>query len=234
MVAANYSRAYALVRKYEGGNDDDPHDPGGRTSRGIIQSEYDRYRAAIGQPKKDVWTASEDEIASIYRSGYWDKQHCDQIQSGVDIVVWDAGVNSGVAQSAKWAQRGANAQGKALTVDGKLGPATIEALNACEPVALINSMCDQRLAMLKGLPTWGRYGKGWTSRVVDLRKAALALAGKPSSPSEGKGLSIRDLQAALNVFGYGLTADGKLGPKTDAALNDFEKRLAAFKAARAA
>lgn len=202
MVAENYSRAYALVRKYEGGNDDDPHDPGGRTSRGIIQREYDRYRALIGQPARDVWTATEDEVASIYRANYWDKMHCDQIQSGVDVVVWDAGVNSGVGQSAKWAQRAANAQGKNLTVDGDIGPATIAALNACDPVKLINSMCDQRLAMLKGLKTWPRFGRGWTNRVVDLRKAALALASKPDAPVKATSVAA----AAAVAVGAGTAA----------------------------
>ncbi|WP_346656139.1 glycosyl hydrolase 108 family protein [Bradyrhizobium sp. dw_78] len=36
--------------KQEGGNSDDPHDPGGRTHKGIIQREYDKYRRSKGLP----------------------------------------------------------------------------------------------------------------------------------------------------------------------------------------
>lgn len=47
-------------------------------------------------------------------------------------------------------------------------------------------------------------------------------------------LDVDDLQAALNVFGYGLQVDGRYGAKTSAAVASFEARLAAFKAQRAA
>src|SRR5258705_8638798 len=68
----NFDACLKPLLEHEGGNDDDPQDPGGRTSRGIIQSEYDRYRARKGKPKRDVWTADDAEVDEIYQTEYWD------------------------------------------------------------------------------------------------------------------------------------------------------------------
>lgn len=55
----DFQKCLAVTLKFEGGNDDDPRDPGGRTSRGILQREYDRYRDARGLPRGDVWRAAD-------------------------------------------------------------------------------------------------------------------------------------------------------------------------------
>jgi lysozyme family protein len=62
MTAANFSRCLTLVLASEGGNDDDPDDPGGRTSRGITQREYDAYRKTRRNLPSDVWKASQSAI----------------------------------------------------------------------------------------------------------------------------------------------------------------------------
>ena len=41
---SNFDACVALVLASEGFNDDDPRDPGGRTSRGVTQREYDIWR----------------------------------------------------------------------------------------------------------------------------------------------------------------------------------------------
>ena len=63
---ARFDSCLPWILKMEGGNDDDPHDHGGRTSRGVIQREYDAYRREKGEATRDVWTASDAEIADIY------------------------------------------------------------------------------------------------------------------------------------------------------------------------
>ncbi len=50
MVADTFPHALRLVLIDEGGLDDDPHDHGGRTAYGIIQREYDGYRARHNRP----------------------------------------------------------------------------------------------------------------------------------------------------------------------------------------
>jgi lysozyme family protein len=44
--------------------------------------------------------------------------------------------------------------------------------NAADEHVTIDRMCDDRMAFLKGLSTWDRYGNGWTRRVEDVRKTA--------------------------------------------------------------
>ncbi|WP_051356384.1 peptidoglycan-binding protein [Azorhizobium doebereinerae] len=92
----------------------------------------------------------------------------------------------------------------------------------------------------------GKYGADgdWGAGLVSQQCGAMVLLSRlialdPSIQLAPSGevapdMDVEDLQLALNVFGYGLEPDGRYGPKTDAALSNFESRLAAFKARRAA
>ena len=48
-------------------------------------------------------------------------------------------------------------------------------------------------------------------------------SGKPVLMKGSKGNDVKDLQNALNKFGYSLVVDGDFGPKTDSAVRDFQK-----------
>lgn len=180
MTAKNFAAANKRVRVYEGGNVDDPKDPGGRTSRGITQRVYDAYRKSKGLDPRDVFKASETEVNEIYRRQYWDAVKGDQLPSGVDLVVYDGAVNSGPKQSIKWLQAALNArmpEAPPCIVDGALGLVTMEALAADnDHDLLIAEICARRLGFLKRLATWGRFGKGWQARVTNVMKAGQALA----------------------------------------------------------
>ena len=67
MTGSTYDEALRRVRIHEGGNDDDPRDPGGRTSRGIIQSEWtDCVARHPGQRlPADVWKAPDIAVNDI-------------------------------------------------------------------------------------------------------------------------------------------------------------------------
>ena len=116
MVASNFPASLKLVLQSEGGNDDDPADHGGRTSRGIIQREYDAWRQGRSLPTRDVWTATDDEIASIYHDEYW-APFCDDMPTGVDYLYFDMAVNAGPHRAAVMLQRALG-----LTDDGRIGP----------------------------------------------------------------------------------------------------------------
>ncbi len=185
-LGSDFDRCVAIVLKWEGGNDDDPRDPGGRTSRGILQSEWDAWRQTHPGLPEDVWQAPQDQVLSIYKEQYWNALWCDSLPPGVDLVVFDYGVNSGVSRSAKLLQTLVGSD-----VDGEIGPDTIAATAKSEPISLVGQFCDCRLAFLQGLPTWGTFGKGWTNRIVDVRKEALALAAtapQPKAPASDAGI----------------------------------------------
>jgi hypothetical protein len=104
MVASNFKASLALVLQSEGGNDDDPADHGGRTSRGITQREFDAWRAENKNPLMDVWSASQADINAIYREEYWDP-FCDGLPKGLDYLYFDMAVNAGPNRAAILLQR---------------------------------------------------------------------------------------------------------------------------------
>ena len=71
-MESNFKASLDLVLKSEGGNDDDPADHGGRTSRGITQREYDAWRREHHLLTQDVWKASTLDVETIYHNEYWD------------------------------------------------------------------------------------------------------------------------------------------------------------------
>src|SRR5262245_12267137 len=186
MAASSYHEALARLLVHEGGNDDDPRDPGGRTSRGILQREWDVWRRSHPGLPADVWRAPQDQVAAIYRQNYWNALRCDDLPAGVDYAVFDYGVNSGIARAAKVLQRMIDAN---LAVDGEIGPDTIATARAAPAASLIARICDERLAFLQGLRTWPTFGRGWSRRVQDVRAAALAMASnaKAAAPPDRPG-----------------------------------------------
>lgn len=162
-VKDNFAPSLAAVLQHEGGKVDDPQDPGGRTAFGITQRVYDDWRCAQGLNERDVWLIDQDEVAAIYRKRYWDACRCSELPSGVDYCVFDFAVNSGASRAIRYLQRAAG-----VNDDGKLGPITLGAVRAkpaCETVAVISAA---RLAFLSQLPTFSRFGRGWTARVGEV------------------------------------------------------------------
>lgn len=163
----NYREIMKHVRFHEGGYSNHPSDPGGATMFGVIQSVYDSYRHNRGLFTRSVRLIEEREVEEIYRTRYWNKICGDRLPSGVDYAVMDAGVNSGVGRGAKWLQEGINAlipQGK-IKVDSDIGETTIRMAKACDPVALVNQICDRRYGFVKSLRIFATFGDGWTNRI---------------------------------------------------------------------
>lgn len=170
----NFDPCVAVVLKQEGGNDDDKRDPGGRTSRGILQKEWDVYRQSHPGLPSDVWQAPQEDIVAIYHQSYWDVVWGDKLPNGVDLAVFDMAVLQGVG-------RVGDVQAiVGSDVDNEMGPNTIAAVHAYVSgngaAALVNAICDKRLARLQGSKNFGTFGRGWTNRIRDVRAAALAMA----------------------------------------------------------
>lgn len=182
MALAEYAKALPRILVYEGGKVDDPHDPGGRTNKGITQNTYNTFRRRQNLPVKDVYLISDAEVSAIYKAMYWDRIMGDRLPAGVAFCVFDAAVNSGVGQAAKWLQRALGSSYSGI-VDGDFGAKTLEAVMAdSDNDKLIARFCALRLAMLKGLKTWARYGKGWGARVANVLKIGQAWASGSVGP----------------------------------------------------
>jgi lysozyme family protein len=186
MVADTFPHALRLVLVDEGGLDDDPHDHGGRTAHGIIQREYDGFRARHGLPRQDVWKITPAEYTEIYHDRYW-MPWCDRLPAGMDYAFFDACVNAGPAQAARTLQRAL-----ALRADGNMGDVTLAAVKArCEDnaEAMIHAFCDKRRAFYRALAQFPRFGRGWLARVDHVEKAARAMAAAGAEATHRGGLS---------------------------------------------
>lgn len=159
-----------FILKEEGGNSDNSHDPGGRTSRGIIQTEYNGYRKSKGEPAQDVYLATDAEVADIYEHQYW-LPWSPQMPPGVDLCYFDMAVNSGPVQSARLLQRALG-----INDDGHIGAITLGALKDANAIRLVTGFSDQRTAFYRSLATFKYFGAGWLSRVKTIEAAALKMA----------------------------------------------------------
>jgi lysozyme family protein len=167
-----FAACVAEVLRHEGGYVDHPRDPGGCTNRGITRRTLEGWRR---EPVTcaDVRALTEAEARAIYRAHYWNTVHGDEVPAGIDLVTFDAAVNSGRRRAALWLQ-----QALGVTADGVIGPRTLRAARgANDRAAIIARACELRLAFLRSLDTWPHFGRGWSRRVREVRATALAMAG---------------------------------------------------------
>lgn len=169
MVASNFQASLKLVLQSEGGNDDDPADHGGRTSRGITQREYDAWRHEKGLAQLDVWQAPQADVDAIYHDEYWNPL-CDGLPAGVDYIVFNNNVLDGPVRSAKLLQ-----QALGVTPDGRIGPITREAIRNTNSKDLIAKLSDASRAFYLSLHQ-PKFTKGWLNRVASVNTSATAMA----------------------------------------------------------
>jgi lysozyme family protein len=171
-VASNWERSVANVLVSEGGNDDDRHDPGGRTSRGIIQREWNVYRRSHPGLPADVWRAPQSAVLDIYRTKYWNVCGGDALPIGLDYTIFDYCVNSGIARPGKVLRRILKLPQDSWRIDGRVAAA----INARRVADLIVAVNAERLRFLRSLATCRYYCKGWNARVISVRTISLRMA----------------------------------------------------------
>lgn len=165
-MKSNFNKCLKSVLKEEGGFVNNPFDPGGATNHGVTKHVWEGW-VGHSVSVEDMKELSEDDVKPLYKKKYWDVNRCDDLPGGVDLVVFDTSVHSGPTKAAKLLQ-----QAVSTTVDGIIGPKTIQKVIAEDPLKIIKWYCDARLAYLKSLGTFPVFGKGWTARVVRLKEKA--------------------------------------------------------------
>lgn len=223
----NFDKSLQLVLKHEGGFVDHPRDPGGATNKGVTLHTFRRFFGA-SKTVEDLRAITTKQLAHIYRLGYWDKCCCDQLPGGIDYAVFDLAVNSGPGRAAQFLQAAVG-----TVQDGIIGPNTLALVAEQDAAVVINTICDQRQAFLQGLDTFDVFGRGWTTRVAEVRSKALEMQGGTCTVTDApeilpdvayeivrlhsQGPWVVKLQQALNI-----KADGVFGPQTEAALIAFQ------------
>ena len=150
-----------------------PHDPGGKTYNGITQRVWDIWCRDNNIPQSDVRKMSDGNCQQIYRVQYWNAVHGDSLPKGLDLCLWDEGVNAGPVQAIKLLQ-----QALGQKVDGHFGLVTSDALKRVNDMhALILKYNTLRLGVLHRLKTWTYFKKGWSARVATISNKAIKMAG---------------------------------------------------------
>jgi lysozyme family protein len=80
----------------------------------------------------------------------------------VAVGVFDMAVNAGNRTAVRLLQRAVR-----VTDDGIIGPVTLAAVNSAKPDALAVLYAAERLMHYAAIPGWQRYGRGWSSRVIE-------------------------------------------------------------------
>ena len=138
-----------------------PNDRGGLTRWGISQRSY---------PHLDIRNLTRDDAVQIYHRDFWTPIRGDKFDSiAVANVVFVYGVHSGPGTSAKRLQETLNGLGKPLSVDGRIGPATLSAANSVPPLVLVDAFKRNIQAhydrIIAADPTQEGFANGWRNRL---------------------------------------------------------------------
>ena len=159
-MQSNYDKCLKAILHHEGGYVNHPKDPGGETNLGVTKRVYIEHGGT-----KDMKELTVEDVAPIYKKGYWDKMKGDDLPGGLDLCVFDFGVNAGPGRSAKYLQTMIG-----TVADGGIGPNTLKAVNAYVSEhgieKSIENFQEARQGYYEKLSTFETFGRGWTSRVT--------------------------------------------------------------------
>jgi lysozyme family protein len=170
-METNFEPCVAFVLGEEGPYSNDPRDPGGPTNFGITSRTLRDWRKR-DVTANDVKNMSVEEAKTIYRANYWKTCSCDLLPAGIDLLVFDAAVNTGPAHGIKWMQAAVN-----VFADGVVGPKTLAAVAVCDRQSAILKMTGFRRDYYRALPSFPVFGRGWLGRVDRCEKLAGKMIG---------------------------------------------------------
>jgi lysozyme family protein len=169
MAEKNYQKCLETILHHEGGYVNHPKDPGGETNLGVTKRVYEEWGG-----NKDMKDLLVEDVAPIYKKNYWDKVKGDDLPSGLDLCVFDFGVNAGPGRSAKYLQTMIG-----TVADGGIGPNTLKSVDEYVYkhglVDTIINFQEARQSYYEKLSTFATFGRGWTRRVNETTDLAKSL-----------------------------------------------------------
>jgi lysozyme family protein len=172
---ADFGKIIGFVRQFEGGYVNDPDDAGGETYCGVSRVHHPHWEGWVlvdmNKPLKHNQIVKdsllEDMVNTFYYKKYWNAVGGDKIAGqAVANMACDWQVHSG-DNCTKALQ---NLVG--VKPDGDVGPKTIAAINACDPVRLFTQLKERRImyyrAVVRHKPSNGKYLKGWIRRAENV------------------------------------------------------------------
>ena len=166
---SNFDKCLQIILHHEGGYVNHPKDPGGETNLGVTKRVYEEHGGT-----KDMKDLEFEDVAPIYKKSYWDRVKGDELPAGLDLCVFDFGVNAGTGRAAKYLQTMIG-----TVADGGIGPNTLRALDEYVSLHGINETIENyqanRQRYYEKLKTFETFGRGWTRRVNETTQSALKM-----------------------------------------------------------
>ena len=178
-MTKNWDQAFKQMLASEGGFSDDERDRGnqlpdgrkGSTMLGVTQFNWERHLGhEVTHDQMRKLTAA--DVEPLYKKKYWDVVQADKLPHGIDYLAFDMGVNAGPGRSIKLLQAAVG-----VPADGGLGPITLAAVWAADPVKLIQDFSAEKEAFYRGLDDFPVYGNGWLNRVAAVKLKASSMLG---------------------------------------------------------
>lgn len=151
----HFPRAVRLILEEEGvlNTKNLRHDRGGLTKYGISQKAY---------PNLDIANLTVEQAKGLYLADYWLVNSCHQMPWWAALIVFDCGVNQGVAVAADFIQTTVG-----VKRDGIVGPKTVAAIRGVNDI-------DEAIAVFQGYrgrkygmtDTFVQNGRGWMTRLA--------------------------------------------------------------------
>ena len=147
-----FDEAFDRLMAHEGGEVNDPNDPGGHTKYGISKRSY---------PEEDMAAMTPDRAKVIFRRDFWDRINADLLPDGVAWAASDFAYHSGAETAVRHLQRSIG-----VADDGHWGPVSqvaMDAMSESDAIMLVNA---DRLDFLTRLKNWPSASKGWARRIA--------------------------------------------------------------------
>lgn len=179
---ANFIPCLAFTLQAEGGYQADRNDAGNWSTGVINAGELIGTNWGISAPTLVAWlgpegrdkctsltmqTLTQHTAESIYGAHYWLPVCGPKLPAGIDLMVFDHGVNAGPRASARLLQ-----QALGCLVDGYIGPQTLSVVAAAAQPDLIDFLGRLQLGAYQRMPGAAHFLEGWGHRLEGRIRAA--------------------------------------------------------------
>lgn len=157
-VPATFDACLALCWQFDGLKNDAAQGEKFATSYGVTEMTWGMAEDQ-GIVDHDIDTATKDDCANILHVMYYNACKCASLSPGVNLMVFNDAMVTGVGHSARLLQRMVGA-----AQDGVIGPETLRLANALHAVALIEKLRVADEAYYAALRNAPLFLRGWTRR----------------------------------------------------------------------
>ena len=171
---ANFIYAVEIVLRHEGGFSDSNADRGGVTNFGISLKFLERMPDGDLNSdelidKQDIKQLNREQAMHFYWREFWHKHGYSKLQNcKIAAKILDLAVNMGSFRAHRLLQQALRAVGQGVTIDGALGPLTIENSNSADQNALLAALRSESAGFYRLIasrdPSQSKFLNGWLKR----------------------------------------------------------------------